>query len=275
MAALPVSAVPQSPEGFYAVNNQFLVSGPKGLMEFKMLENEDTYIRFDLPGDPENGVMSFIDESKKTITICAYAPKEHRHDGSHRIYGTCFKPKLKIGRTKTQLICKCHDISSFTSHMSDGVLRLIATKTHAATQCPCFLILDGEGSCACDADPAHRNFLPGMDPEAQNPTLSGHTLMPHVGVYEGSPMAYESKQLPDGKLYVRVDMPGVPKENFTVSVTNGRVKVTGEAPARDHDSAGRFYSGDVAVLSALVDIPSRRVKTIAKNGVLRLLIPRV
>ncbi|EOA15687.1 hypothetical protein CARUB_v10006396mg [Capsella rubella] len=246
MAALPVSAVPQSPEGFYAVNNQFLVSGPKGLMEFKMLENEDTYIRFDLPGDPENGVMSFIDESKKTITICAYAPKEHRHDGSHRIYGTCFKPKLKIGRTKTQLICKCHDISSFTSHMSDGVLRLIATKTHAATQCPCFY-----------------------------PTLSGHTLMPHVGVYEGSPMAYESKQLPDGKLYVRVDMPGVPKENFTVSVTNGRVKVTGEAPARDHDSAGRFYSGDVAVLSALVDIPSRRVKTIAKNGVLRLLIPRV
>ncbi|KAG7547312.1 Alpha crystallin/Hsp20 domain [Arabidopsis suecica] len=86
-------------------------------------------------------------------------------------------------------------------------------------------------------------------------------------------MAYESKQLPDGKLYVRVDMPGVPSDNFTVSVTNGRVKVTGEAPAVGHDSSGRFYSGDVAMLSTPVDIPSHRIKTITKNGVTGLLIP--
>lgn len=88
-------------------------------------------------------------------------------------------------------------------------------------------------------------------------------------------MAYESKMLQNGGLYVRVDMPGVPKENFTVSVKNGRVKVTGEAPALGHDSAGRFYSGDVAVLSTPVDIPVRKIKTIAKNGVIRLIIPPV
>ncbi|XP_019089130.1 PREDICTED: putative 57 kDa heat shock protein [Camelina sativa] len=134
----PVNHVPQSPDGFYAINNQFLESGPKGLMEFKTLENDDTFIRFDLPGVPQDGVIVFIDESKKAVTIYAYAPKENIHDGSHRIYGITFKPKIKIGRTKTQLVCKCHDISGFISHMSDGVLRLILTKTHIATQGPCF-----------------------------------------------------------------------------------------------------------------------------------------
>ncbi|KAG7547299.1 HSP20-like chaperone [Arabidopsis suecica] len=271
--AVPVSAVPQSPDGFYAINNQFLANGPKGFMEFKTLDNGETFIRFDLPGVPENGVSVFLDESNKAVSILAYAPKEHQHDASHRIYGTTtFRPKIKIGRTKTELVCKCHDISGFTSHMSDGVLRIILTKSHTATQGPCLSLLggpNGEGSCG----KAHHDFLPGTDPN--DPALSGQILMPHPGVTQGSPMAYESKQLPDGKLYVHVDMPGVPKNNFTVSVTNGRVKVTGEAPAVGHDSSGRFYSGDVAVLSTPVDVPSHRVKTIAKNGVIRLLIPPV
>ncbi|KAL1194669.1 putative 57 kDa heat shock protein [Cardamine amara subsp. amara] len=75
-------------------------------------------------------------------------------------------------------------------------------------------------------------------------------------------------------IYVRVDMPGVPKDNFTVSVKNGRVMVTGQAPATSHISSGRFYSGDVAMLSTRINIPSCKIKTIiAKNGVIRLVIP--
>lgn len=85
--------------------------------------------------------------------------------------------------------------------------------------------------------------------------------------------SYESKQLEDGNLYIRLDMPGVTRDNFTVSVANGRVKVTGQAPALSQDSAGRFYSGDVAMYSSPDDIPSGRIKTIIKNGVVRLLIP--
>lgn len=108
-----------------------------------------------------------------------------------------------------------------------------------------------------------------------DPKLTGEILLPNPGVSEGSLMAYESKMLQNGGLYVRVDMPGVPNDNFTVSVTNGRVKVTGEAPALSHDSGGRFYSADVAMLSTPVDIPVRRIKTIAKNGVIRLIIPPV
>ncbi|KAL1220365.1 hypothetical protein V5N11_005990 [Cardamine amara subsp. amara] len=67
-------------------------------------------------------------------------------------------------------------------------------------------------------------------------------------------------------------MPGVPNKNFTVLVTNGRVKVTGEAPALSHNSSVRFYSTDVAMLSTPVDIPVSRTKTIAKNSVICLII---
>ncbi|KAG2239068.1 hypothetical protein Bca52824_089928 [Brassica carinata] len=70
-------------------------------------------------------------------------------------------------------------------------------------------------------------------------------------------MAYESKQLESGSLYVRLDMPGVPKDNFNVSVSSGRVKVTGQAPAVSHDSDGRFYSGDVAMLLLLTFLAVR------------------
>lgn len=87
--------------------------------------------------------------------------------------------------------------------------------------------------------------------------------------------SYETKRLEDGSLYVRFDMPGVPKDNFAVSVTNGKVNVTSQAPVLSHDSGSRLYSADVVILSGPVDFPSHRVKTIIKNGVIRLLIPPV
>ncbi|CDY09677.1 BnaC07g33840D [Brassica napus] len=135
--------------------------------------------------------------------------------------------------------------------MSDGVLRLVLSKT-----------CTDPSSCICTLLKMYLLFslsdLVG---------LSGDNTDDHAG------KVYESNQLENGSLYVRLDMPGVPKDNFAVTVANGIVKVTGQAPSVSHDSAGRFYSGDVAMLSAPVNIPSRRIKTIAKNGVIRLLIP--
>ncbi|KAL1225032.1 putative 57 kDa heat shock protein [Cardamine amara subsp. amara] len=272
---VPVTLVPPSLEGFYAINNPFLVNGPKGYMEFKTLENEDTFIRFDLPGVPNDGVNVYLDQSNKAVCILADAPKEHKHDSSHRNYdGTTLKPKLNIDGLNTKIACNCYDFySNFTSHMSNGVLRLILTnKIHSTTPpgSPCISFLGGVNG----DDP--RGTVSHVIPQCtdpQDPNLTGPILMPHPSVGQGSKMAYESKVLQNGGLYVRVDMPGVPNDNFTVSVTNGRVKVTGHAPALSHDSAGRFYSGDVAVLSTPVDIPIRKIKTIAKNGVFRLVIP--
>ncbi|CAA7044691.1 unnamed protein product [Microthlaspi erraticum] len=230
---VPLSACPTSRDGFYAIYNQFLASGPKGFSEFKMLENEDMFVRIDLPGVPKDGVKAFLSESKRAVCVVAEAPKEHKHDHSHRKYVTV-----------TGLVCKCCQVSGFISHMCDGVLRLLLLSKTKITP-------------------------------PRYPALTGRVLKPHPYVVQGSEMAYESKQLQNGSLYVRVDMPGVPRDKFTVSVENGRVKVTGEAPTVSHDSGGRFYSGDVAMLSGVASIPIRKIKTIAKNGVIRLIIPPV
>ncbi|VYS62926.1 unnamed protein product [Arabidopsis thaliana] len=260
---VPLRAIPSSREGFYAINNQFQANGPKGFMEFKMLENEDMYVRIDFPGVPRDGVRVFLDQSKKAVCIFADAPKEHKYDYSERNYGT-----------STGLVCKCCEISGFTSFMSDGVLRLLLTKSNITPQrSSCISFLAGPDFREDLRGNGPHKFPHGTDPN--DPKLTGRILMLHPCVNYGSEMAYESKQLQNGGLYVRVDMPGVPKENFTVAVMNGRVRVTGEAPAISHDSSGRFYTGDVAMLSTPFDIPIRKIKIIAKNGVIRLIIPPV
>ncbi|XP_023634869.1 putative 57 kDa heat shock protein [Capsella rubella] len=270
----PVTLAPQSPEGFYAINNPFLVSGPKGFIEFMPLESDDMYIRVDLPGVPNNGVDVFLDLPNKTVCISGDAPKEHKHDATLRSYdGTALRPKLSIFGEKSKIVCRCTEFySAFTSHMADGVLRLVLTKIHTDTPPPpCLEFLATPNGQKPYGTAPHR--CPPSDPN--DPKLTGPILKPHPCVCQGSQMPYEYKVLQNGGLFVRVDMPGVAKENFTVSVANGRVKVTGEAPALSHDSSGRFYSGDVAMLSTLIDIPVRKIKTIAKSGVIRLIIPPV
>lgn len=123
------------------MNNPFLINGPKGFMESKTLENEDTYMRIDLPGVPKNNVNVWLDQSMKAACISANAPKEHKHDSSHRSYdGATLRPKLNIHGINTKIVCQCCAFySSFTSLMSDGVLRLVLNKIHTATtpRSPC------------------------------------------------------------------------------------------------------------------------------------------
>ncbi|RID50117.1 hypothetical protein BRARA_H00868 [Brassica rapa] len=249
---VPLSAIPPSRDGFYAINNQFLANGPKGFQELKTLENEDMFIRVDFPGVPQDGMKVVVDDTKTAVTVFALAPKEHKHDSSPRNY-----------IYTTGLVCKCCEISAVAAHMSDGVLRLLLSKTQIATQRP-LVVKD-------HAWTGSHKVTYGTDPH--DPVLTGRVLQPHPWVKQGSLMSYESKQLQNGCLYVRVDMPGVPKERFTVSVKSGMVMVTGDAPAVSHDSGGRFYSGEVAMLSNPIDIPIRQIKIISKNGVIRLIIP--
>ncbi|CAH8362745.1 unnamed protein product [Eruca vesicaria subsp. sativa] len=263
-------------DGFYAINNQFLANGPKGFQEMKTLEKEDMFIRIDFPGVPEDGVKVVVDSTKKAVTVFAHAPKELKHDSSPRNY-----------LYTTGLVCKCCEISAVAAHMSDGVLRLLLSKTQIATQRPPFLGDPDSGQVVVKDQcwTASHKLPHGTDLHGihmltwslvvlkADPVLTGRILQPHPWVNQGSLMAYESKQLQNGCLYIRVDMPGVPKERFTVSVKSGIVMVTGDAPAVSHDSGGRFYSAEVAMLSNPIDIPIRQIKIISKNGVIRLIIP--
>jgi len=105
-----------------------------------------------------------------------------------------------------------------------------------------------------------------------DPAFTGPTIRPHPSVLEGSTSAYETKQLSNGGLYLRIDMPGVPSDGFIVAVDgNGVVTIMGRAPATMHDSSGRSYVCKVAIVPRGYDW--RRIKIIAKHGVIRLTIP--
>lgn len=85
-------------------------------------------------------------------------------------------------------------------------------------------------------------------------------------------MAYESKQLSNDGLFLRLDMPGVPNDSFKVAVeSDGGVIVIGRAPQALYDSSGRDYGGKVAIVPRNYGIS--RIKTITKHGVIRLIIP--
>lgn len=104
------------------------------------------------------------------------------------------------------------------------------------------------------------------------PAFTGPITLPHPSVLEGSTSAYESKHLPNGGLFLRIDMPGVPNDRFTMTVeSDGGITVIGRAPPAMHDSSGREYRGKVAVVPLAYD--NRRIKVIAKHGVIRLIIP--
>lgn len=99
--------------------NPFLLNGPKGFDEFTPLaENDDTFVRLDLPGVPEECVRVGLSRSKKAVIVYGEAPKVHNHDSSSRKYLTIIKT-----------ICTCCDFVGFTFQMSDGVLRLVLSKT--------------------------------------------------------------------------------------------------------------------------------------------------
>ncbi|CDY46005.1 BnaA02g17910D [Brassica napus] len=108
----------------------------------------------------------------------------------------------------------------------------------------------------------------GTDP--LDPAFTGPDIVPNPLVQTGSTSAYESKQLSDGGLFLRIDMPGVPNDKFAVTVENGCVTVTGRAPAAMDDSSGREYRGNVAVVPR--DYDSRRIEAFANEGVIRLII---
>ncbi|KFK26527.1 hypothetical protein AALP_AA8G260700 [Arabis alpina] len=294
-----ITPAPQTQDGFYyATNNPYQLNGPRGFTEFRYLEETtDMFVRLDFPGIVKDSVKLLLDPSKKAVIVIGDAPKEHVHDSSGRKYGAA-----------TGLVCDCCEISDVQCFVGDGVVRLILSKKeidlHGPSSCGSNSFGDGPRMANAVANllalaRIYRQFYPadnigrnpqdtsasghplahlrGLNPEGRrgtdplDPSFTGPVIVPHPSVLEGPNTAYETKQFQNGGLFLRIDMPGVPRENFTVTVEGGDVTVIGLAPPAMHDSSGRYYGGKVAVVPA--DYDCRLIKKITKHGVIRIIIP--
>nr|VDD39742.1 unnamed protein product [Brassica oleracea] len=237
---------PHSSQGFYATNNPFQTSGPKGRIESKMIGNNRIFMRIDLPGVEQGNVTVTIDDSKRGVLIKAEEQSRNKNVSSLRSY-----------ETHVTLGYHCSEISTIDNpQVTDGVLRLFISTTHLNIYgVPCSADEDIHGRLVLDEPDVYGNICScGADPN----------------------MAYEYGTLPDGSAYLRLDMPGVPKDDFTTDVVDkGSVKVTGHAPAVSHDSSGRSYSADAGMLcdpGVRISYLDDELERYAENGVMRLII---
>ncbi|CAA7024992.1 unnamed protein product [Microthlaspi erraticum] len=79
-----IDPVPQSEGMYYATNNPYQVSGPKGFTEFKYIEGTmDLFMRVDFPGVIRESVKTTVKGSdKKAVFVSGNTPKELTHDSS-------------------------------------------------------------------------------------------------------------------------------------------------------------------------------------------------
>ncbi|XP_057511756.1 heat shock 22 kDa protein, mitochondrial-like [Actinidia eriantha] len=83
--------------------------------------------------------------------------------------------------------------------------------------------------------------------------------------------SYEAKKVEKG-LFVRMEMPGIEKEDVKIWVEDDNVFVKGEGKKESkHEDSGRTYSAGIELCSDSFQLENIRAEM--KNGVLRLLIP--
>ncbi|XP_060211112.1 heat shock 22 kDa protein, mitochondrial-like [Lycium barbarum] len=84
--------------------------------------------------------------------------------------------------------------------------------------------------------------------------------------------AYEAKNMEEG-MYVRMEMPGIDKEDVKVSINYGHISIKGEGKKESmHEDSGRTYSANIDICSH--SYQPQFMQAEMKNGVLRMLIPK-
>ncbi|XP_006355459.1 heat shock 22 kDa protein, mitochondrial-like [Solanum tuberosum] len=84
--------------------------------------------------------------------------------------------------------------------------------------------------------------------------------------------AYEAKNIEEG-MYVRMEMPGINKEDVKVLISSRTIIIKGEGKKEStHEDSGRTYSANIEICSNSYQAQSMEANL--KNGVLRMLIPK-
>jgi HSP20 family protein len=86
----------------------------------------------------------------------------------------------------------------------------------------------------------------------------------------------------DGQYLVRVDLPGIKKEDISVALDNGVLSVSAETTKEDKEEKDgklirqeRHYGKFVRSLSVGADVDPAGIKASFENGVLNLTLPKV
>ncbi|KAF2562556.1 hypothetical protein F2Q70_00018213 [Brassica cretica] len=85
-------------------------------MEIKILENDNLYVRVDLPGVPDDGVRHRVDSVRQKVVF--FSGEETLSD----------KKNAREYAGTAGLGCDCCEITGVDAKMKDGVLRMIVSR---------------------------------------------------------------------------------------------------------------------------------------------------
>ncbi|CAN7043761.1 unnamed protein product [Brassica rapa subsp. trilocularis] len=123
-----------------ATNNEFQRYGPKGFMEIKILQNDNLYVRVDLPGVPDDGVRHRVDSVRQKVVF--FSGEETLSDGDDKKNAREYAGTAGLG-------CDCCEITGVDAKMKDGVLRMIVSRVKVKdhdNKCALFLPPNTENS---------------------------------------------------------------------------------------------------------------------------------
>ncbi|XP_074274667.1 putative 57 kDa heat shock protein isoform X2 [Silene latifolia] len=292
MASSSSSSLPSENENKHPFQ-KYEDPGPTGAYEARQVKNSGFYVRVDMPGVPPDGVKLVKYAETQTVTFSGKAPKIWQvYDSSERVYGGYVVLDLDPTQIDIEMKVKNGSMRLFFPG-SEGTLHFLSGLKQAPN-------VEGPGEDASvvytETDGCQSCFTLG---DSVSPTKAFSHINPFLikgveGVYENRVI----KEMTGESLYIRVDMPGIGKNQCKVKVDNTETKTDalfhggkgkkahgfctvenridvlfyGGEGKKEHplDQGGRSYSGSFTLncdCCQIVDVPHQML-----DGVLRLLM---
>ncbi|CAA7024068.1 unnamed protein product [Microthlaspi erraticum] len=233
------SKIPLSEDGFYATNNQFQRTGPKGFIEVKVLENEDLYVRVDFPGLPSQDLKLSLANERKLVQFSGKGLSDFDDD----------KEDVREFYGETGLGCDCCKINDVTAKAESGVIRMTITRVK---------VKERNTKCILTLPP----FI----------GKSGRHVEDNPFVVKGRKGTLVGEPTDEGGLNFAVDVPGVCADDIEVIAQGNEVRFFADTKDDDEGVGVRSYEGTIICpndASSLADSVGWDVEF----GVLKILIP--
>uniref|UniRef100_M4DZY2 SHSP domain-containing protein n=1 Tax=Brassica campestris TaxID=3711 RepID=M4DZY2_BRACM len=196
-------------------------------MEIKILQNDNLYIRVDLPGVPDDGVRHRVDSVRQKVVF--FSGEETLSDGDDKKNAREYAGTAGLG-------CDCCEITGVDAKMKDGVLRMIVSRVK---------VKDHDNKCTLFLPPnTGKSGRYNMDEPALN---MAKVVEDHPFVVKGPKRSENSVQRRgDGSVWVSFDLPGVCGDDILVLPNENEVKFYGEnKEVYEHDESCRIFMGAV------------------------------